>query len=138
MDEQQPIISIIVPVYNEEKFLSKCLDSLLTQTMREIEVICVNDGSNDRSGEILDEYAAKDSRIKIFNQKNVGSSPARNRGLQQASGPYVMFVDSDDWVHDDYCRAPYETAVCFNSDLVIFGYQRTNEPGFFKHSYTRA
>lgn len=96
-----PLVSIIIPVYNVENYLKKCLDSLLKQTLKEIEVICINDGSTDRSAEILDHYAKKDNRIRVFHQNNQGPSVARNLGLMQVQSPYISFVDSDDWVEKE-------------------------------------
>ena len=86
-------VSIIVPVYNVEKYLSKCLESLINQTLKDIEIICVNDGSTDNSLSILKEYANKDSRIKIIDKQNEGVSVARNTGIEVATGEYLMFVD---------------------------------------------
>lgn len=94
-----PKISVIIPVYNVEKFLRRCLDSVLAQTFQDFEVICVNDGSTDRSGEILASYASKDSRIRVFEQTNQGASVARNNGLAQIHGDYIFFLDSDDVIH---------------------------------------
>lgn len=91
-------ISIIVPVFNSEKYLPKCLNSLIYQTYDNLEIICINDGSTDNSQEILQNYALKDSRISIFQQNNSGTSSARNLGLANASGDYISFIDSDDWV----------------------------------------
>ena len=91
-------ISVIVPVYNVENYISKCLDSILAQTHSDIEVICVNDGSTDNSGKILDEYAARDSRVKVFHKENGGVSSARNLALENVSGEYIGFVDSDDYI----------------------------------------
>ena len=90
------LISVIVPVYNVEAFLPRCLDSIVEQTYSNLEIICVNDGSTDASGSILDEYASRDTRIKVIHQENAGVSVARNRGLDAASGEYVTFVDGDD------------------------------------------
>ena len=94
----KPKVSIIVPVYNVEKYLARCLDSIMAQTEHDIEIICVNDGSTDSSASILADYAAKDSRIQIRTQPNGGLSAARNAGLDMATGEWVMFVDSDDYV----------------------------------------
>lgn len=93
-----PRVSVIVPVYNVEKYLSRCLDSIIAQTERDIEIICVDDGSTDSSPEILRGYAAKDARVRIVTQENKGLSGARNAGLDVFCGDWVMFVDSDDWV----------------------------------------
>ena len=95
-------ISVIIPIYNTAEFLPRCLDSVLNNTYRELEVICINDGSPDNSLDILKGYAANDSRIRIINQKNAGVSVARNRGLDEATGEYIAFVDSDDWIHRQY------------------------------------
>ena len=92
------MISIIVPVYNAAPYLPQCLDSLVNQTYRDIEIICVNDGSTDNSLDILKAYAERDSRILVIHQENQGLSDARNKGLKNARGEWVMFVDSDDWI----------------------------------------
>lgn len=98
---EAPLVSVIVPVYNTAPWLRKCLDSIINQTYRNLEIICVNDGSPDNAAEILDEYAAKDARIKVIHQENAGVSAARNRGLDIAAGEYVSFVDSDDWLEPE-------------------------------------
>ena len=90
--------SIIIPVYNVEKYLRDCLDSVLAQTYPDWEAVCVNDGSTDGSGTILEEYASKDSRFKVITKANGGLSSARNAGLERAEGDYVLFLDSDDWL----------------------------------------
>lgn len=98
MSVQKPLISIIIPVYNVEKYLSNCLDSIIEQTWTNLDIILVDDGSNDKSGEICDDYAIKDSRIRVIHKLNAGLSAARNSGLNVAKGDYVGFVDSDDWI----------------------------------------
>ena len=112
-------VSIIVPVYKVEKFLSKCIDSLINQTLKEIEIILVNDGSTDNSGKICDEYAIRDKRIKVIHKKNQGVSAARNDGLKLATGEYVIFCDSDDWMTEDACENLYMTAKSKDADIVI-------------------
>jgi glycosyltransferase involved in cell wall biosynthesis len=92
-----PKVSVIIPVYNVDKYLKQCLDSVATQTLRDIEIICVNDGSTDGSLAILEEYAKKDSRIVVINQKNQGAGLARNKALKCAQGRYFVFMDSDDF-----------------------------------------
>ena len=92
-------ISVIIPVYNSEKYIKKCLDSLLNQTFKNFEIICVNDGSVDNSLKILEEYKLKDHRIVLINSKNEGLGSARNKALDVAKGRYIIFVDSDDWVY---------------------------------------
>lgn len=99
------LISVIVPIYKVEQYLSRCIESLLEQSYNNIELILVDDGSPDRCGEICEEYAQKDNRIKIVHKKNGGLSDARNAGLKIASGNYVAFVDSDDWVSKDYLKS---------------------------------
>ena len=101
-------VSIIVPVYNVEKYLERCLDSLINQTLTNIEIVCINDGSTDNSGKILDDYAAKDNRIKVIHQNNAGQAVARNNGLKIANGNYINFVDSDDWVDLDFIEKLYK------------------------------
>ena len=99
---QKPVVSIIVPVYNAEKYLHRCIDSILVQTCMDWELLLIDDGSKDSSGDICDEYAAKDSRIRVFHKENGGVSSARNLGLNHAQGEWVTFVDSDDWIKPLY------------------------------------
>lgn len=115
-----PKISIIVPCYNVEKYLEKCLDSLTGQTLQDIEIIPVDDGSPDSSGAICDRYAQKDSRVKPIHKKNGGVSAARNDGLVAATGDYVFFCDGDDWMPSDACQLLWEEAEKTDAD-VIFG-----------------
>ena len=110
-------VSIIVPVYNVEKYLERCLDSLINQTLTNIEIVCINDGSTDNSGKILDDYAAKDNRIKVIHQNNAGQAVARNNGLKIANGNYINFVDSDDWVDLDFIEKLYNAAERNNADI---------------------
>ena len=108
-------ISVIIPVYKVEKYLKRCVESVVNQTYKNIEIILVNDGSPDKCGEICDKYARIDSRIKVIHKENGGLSSARNAGLDIASGDYIMFVDSDDWISEvsleklyDYIEADYD------------------------------
>lgn len=117
-----PIISVIVPVYGVESCLERCVDSLLAQSLRDIEIILVDDGSPDACGMICDRYAARDARVRVIHQENAGLSAARNTGLDAAQGEWIMFTDSDDRVEPDFCRIPYETALARGADLVMFGY----------------
>jgi len=112
-------VSVIIPVYNVQKYLAKCLDSVINQTLKDIEIICVNDGSTDNSLEILKAYAEKDSRIKIISQENRGLSAARNAGTAAASGEYIGFVDSDDWISLDYYEKLYNMAQKTDSDIAV-------------------
>ena len=97
----KPLISVIVPVYNVEEYLPKCLESIINQTYKNLEIILVDDGSTDNSGIICEDYAEKDKRIKVVHQTNLGISAARNAGLDLCSGDYITFVDSDDYIECD-------------------------------------
>ena len=111
-------ISVIVPIYNTEKWIRRCLDSLVGQTLQNIEIICIDDGSPDNCGEICREYATRDSRILILSQKNGGVSVARNAGLAIATGEYIGFVDADDSVDPDFFEKLYSKAISTNADIV--------------------
>ena len=124
MDE---LISVLVPAYNAEKFLNRCIDSILAQTYKELEIIIVNDGSKDRTGEICDAYAENYNRIKVFHQDNGGVSKARNKALDSASGKYICFVDSDDCVHPMYCETLYNMLKKENADITQVGYLKFDE-----------
>lgn len=117
-----PKISIIVPVYNVEKYLRRCLDSIVAQTFTDWECICVDDGSPDNSGKILDEYASKDQRFVIIHKENGGVSSARNAGLDIARGEWIGFVDSDDWIEVDYIETMLDTAERESADIVVCDY----------------
>lgn len=115
-----PLISIIIPVYNVEPYLRECLDSVVNQTLKAIEIICVDDGSTDNSPAILDEYAKNDSRINIIHQSNAGPSAARNAGLANAQGKYIYFCDSDDTIDLDLCRMTFIAAEYHQCDMLCF------------------
>ena len=117
------MISFIIPVYNGEKYLRECLDSILGQSFRDMEVIMVNDGSLDHSQEIMEEYATKDQRIRVFSQKNKGVSAARNLGLDRAKGEYIFFLDCDDILLEGAVEVIYRKAVETEADLVVGNYQ---------------
>ena len=95
---KQPRMSVIIPVYKAGPYLRKCLDSILSQTLKDLEVICIDDGSPDDSGVICDEYAQKDGRIRVIHQKNSGTNPTSNLGIREAKGEYIHFLDADDWI----------------------------------------
>lgn len=118
--EHYGLISVIIPVYNVEAYLKQCVDSVLTQTYQQYEVILVDDGSTDRSGQICDDYAALDDRIHVIHQKNSGLSDARNAGLDAAKGAFVYFLDSDDWIEADALAALAKTITSENADVVFF------------------
>ena len=117
-----PRVSIIVPVYNVEEWLPRCLASILAQTMREWECVCVDDGSADGCGAILDEWAAKDSRFVVIHQQNGGTAAARNAGLKAARGEYIGFVDPDDWIEADAYKTAVEAAESSNADIVQWNF----------------
>lgn len=114
-------VSVIVPVYNVEAYLAECLDSIVAQTIKDIEIICVNDGSTDGSAEILATYAAKDKRIRVITQKNHGLSAARNVGMNYATGDYVYFIDSDDTIELHALEVLGKHIKCTHADIVVFG-----------------
>ena len=114
-------VSVIVPVYKVERFLPRCLDSIINQTLKDIEIICVNDGSPDNSLQILEDYAKKDLRIKIINQENSGPSVSRNKGILMAQGEYIGFVDSDDWLDIDFYEKLYAAAQKYDADIAACG-----------------
>lgn len=116
------LVSIIVPVHNAEKFLNKCVDSILNQSYKKIEVILINDGSTDNSGEICEYYSKKDDRVKVLHQRNLGPSVARNNGIHKASGKYIQLVDSDDYIDRDMTEV-LVNEVKKNVDLVLCGYR---------------
>ena len=115
-----PELSVIVPVYNTEKYLHKCVDSILSQTYRDFELLLVDDGSPDQCGTICDAYAAQDSRVKVIHKTNGGVSEARNVGLDQAKGYYISFIDPDDWVEPDMFRSAIDFCTTNQTDIVCF------------------
>jgi len=119
-----PRVSVIVPVYNVEQYLERCLDSIVNQTLQDIEIIIVNDGSTDNSLDIVNKFAEHDMRIKIVTRKNGGLAAARNTGLEHAGGEYIGFVDSDDWIDLDYYEKLYNTAKKYNSDIAYADFIR--------------
>lgn len=117
-----PKVSIVVPMYDVEKYLEKCINSLIHQTLKDIEIILVDDGSPDRCGEIAEQYAKKDTRIKVIHQNNAGLGPARNTGMEAATGEYIGFVDSDDWVKPDMFAKLLDAAYKNSADIVASGH----------------
>ncbi len=137
------LVSVIIPVYNTKRHLRECLDSLLRQTLKDIEVICVDDGSTDGSGRILAEYAKKDGRFRVAPQNNLGPGPARNRGLAQAFGRYLIFLDSDDWFEPKILERMTARAEETQADIVVCGSEAFDAAGgrplaFSKGPKTRA
>lgn len=122
--EQMPKVSIIVPVYNVAPYMRQCMDSLVDQTYRNLEIICVNDGSTDASGEILEQYAKADSRVLAIHTENAGVASARNTALSRATGEYVTFVDGDDWIDPAACEKAVLQAEAQRAELVMWPYLR--------------
>ena len=114
-------VSVVVPVYNVAPYLRQCMDSLVGQTLRDIEIICVDDGSTDGSGAMLDEYATRDKRVRVIHQANAGAGSARNVGLDAATGEYLFFCDPDDWCKKGMLKAMYNRAKSTDADVVIAG-----------------
>ena len=110
MENDSILVSVIIPAYNVEKYIAKCLDSLINQSLKDIEIIIIDDGSTDKTPFIIKDYANQDKRIKVIAQTNQKQGAARNRGLEAASGEYIGFVDADDWVDLNYFEKLYETA----------------------------
>lgn len=122
----EDLISVIIPVYNVEKYLTKCIESIIKQTYTNLEIILVDDGSPDNCGKICDEYAQKDDRIKVIHKKNGGQSEARNYGIEIATGKYITFLDSDDYISEDYIEYMYKLLKDNNANLSICGVQIVN------------
>lgn len=130
-NSSMPQISLIVPVYNAEKYLHRCINSILEQTFTDFELLLINDGSKDMSGKICDEYAAKDSRVYVFHKENGGVSSARNVALDEAKGAWVTFIDSDDWIANDYLMNLYG-AVGQGGELAISYATLVHNDGVFQ------
>ena len=116
------MISIIVPAFNAEKFLEKCLNSILDQTFSKFEIILINDGSQDNTLNICEQFVKKDARVVLVNQENKGVSMARNTGVMKAQYPYISFVDSDDWIEKTYLEVLFNTLTQYNADISICGH----------------
>ena len=116
------LLSVIIPVYNVEPYLEQCLDSVINQTYKNLEIICINDGSSDNSLKILEKYQKKDSRIKLINQKNKGLSEARNAGLDVAKGEYIAFVDSDDYLELNAYKEAMKVMLQDKNPLILYDY----------------
>lgn len=128
----QPLVSVIVPVYKVENYLPRCIESLYKQSLKEIEIILIDDASPDSSGKICEQYAKKDPRCKVIHHtENKGLAAARNTGIQHATANYLMFVDSDDWVNENFCKKAYECAINYQAEIVIFPFQSLSESRFF-------
>lgn len=127
MKNTNPKISVIVPVYNVEKYLCRCIDSILSQSFKDFELLLVDDGSTDRSGAICDEYVKKDLRVRVFHKENGGVSSARQFGIEKSVGEYSIHVDSDDWIEKDMFNDMYSEALSTGSDIVTADYYDGNQ-----------
>ena len=123
------VVSVVLPIYNVEKYLSRCLESVVNQSYRKLEIILVDDESPDKCPEICDKWAAKDSRIKVIHKKNGGLGHARNTGIENATGEYICFVDSDDYIASDTIEKAYEAVKKENADIGIFGFLTVDKNG---------
>lgn len=126
MSGVSPLITVIIPVYNTASYIRRCLDCVTANTYKNLEIICVNDGSRDNSAEILEDIAESDQRIKVINKENAGPSAARNDAIAASGGDYIMFIDSDDWVHDRYFEIMLDSIVSCGADIVGCGYIKTD------------
>ena len=124
-----PEISVIVPVYNVEKYVGRCIDSILNQTFTDFELILVNDGSTDNSGVLCDKYAKSDDRIKVIHKENGGLSDARNCGIDESLGEYLSFIDSDDWVENNFLKTLYDNAIKHKAEIVIVNFHKVLDSG---------
>lgn len=124
-----PAVSVVIPVYNSEKYVEKCIQSVMAQTLPDLEIIIINDGSTDESGRILRELTQKDSRIVLLEQANQGVAAARNQGVEKATGKYITFVDGDDYLQEDYIELMYNLAEKETLDMVICGLTYVDEGG---------
>ncbi|WP_051199903.1 glycosyltransferase [Butyrivibrio sp. FCS006] len=127
ISDANPLVSIVVPIYNVENFLEKCLTSIAGQSYRNIEVIMVDDGSKDNSADIAKKFAVNDDRFKYYHQENAGLSAARNTGINNATGEYISFIDSDDWIDSDFVKKLMEAIIAHNADLAVCGYYKEED-----------
>lgn len=133
---QEELISVIVPVYNVENYLQRCVESIQKQTYKNLEIILIDDGSRDTSGSLCDKLAESDARIQVIHKENGGLSDARNTGIRKSLGRYLLFVDSDDFVSEHYVRTLYDELRTENADVAICGYRVTEEDRFPEKSET--
>lgn len=134
MKQSTPKVSVIIPVYNVEKYIERCVDSVLNQTFQDYEVLLIDDGSTDNSGKICDKYSLKDSRIKVFHKENGGVSSARNLGIDSAKGEWICFIDGDDWVKENYLRVFFKNKVSLET-IIYQGIMIENQWDNKTHTY---
>lgn len=133
LKEKDMKLSVIVPVYNVETYLNRCIDSIINQTYKNLEIILVDDGSTDKSGKICDKYAAIDSRIKVIHKKNGGLVSARKYGVMNATGDYITDVDSDDWIENQAFSYMIEKLSQYNPDMLVLGHKKEYINGLLEH-----
>ena len=138
MKQKNDLISIVVPVFNVELYLEKCVNSIISQTYHNIEILLIDDGSTDLSGKICELYAKKDSRIRVFHKENGGLSSARNTGIEKAKGKYISFVDSDDFVTIDYVETLYKLLIDTDSDISVAINANIYPNGYIRHIYNNS
>lgn len=126
---KSPQISIIIPIYNVERYLRQCIDSILAQTFTDFELLLIDDGSPDGCPAICDEYAEKDARIRVFHKQNGGVTSARNKGLNNANGNWIIYIDGDDWIEPTYVEELYNAAINNEADIAICGFRFVYEDG---------
>lgn len=126
------VLSVIVPVYNVEKYLHRCIESVIAQTYKEFELILIDDGSTDKSGQICDDYAKRDNRLVVVHKKNEGAAIARNIGIERSNTPYITFIDSDDYIENEYISTLLKECDGRNVDLVLSGFKRVYTDGTIK------
>lgn len=139
IEDYRPLVSVIVPIYNVKKYLTKCLESIIDQSYKNLEIVCVDDGSTDGSKEILDSLSLTDQRLKSIRQSNLGLSAARNTGLAESTGEFIYFVDSDDWLHPRAVEKIVEFFLKTDADFITTSFYRTTEEGGengFYHRYS--
>lgn len=137
MMENEVLVSVIIPVYNVESYIEKCIKSVVSQTYKNLEVLLIDDGSTDNSGTICDEFANEDNRIIVYHKKNEGLGLTRNFGLKHASGQYVLFIDSDDYIEIESISRLLKESIASNADLVVEGYKKITDQGvlLFEEKY---
>lgn len=135
MKENNILVSVVLPIYNVEKYLPKCLDTIINQSYRRIEILLVDDGATDSSGDICEQYAKKDNRIRVFHKKNGGLSDARNYALDYIKGEYIAFVDSDDYVNEKYIEVLLSNALETGADISICDYKTVEEGELYPYNY---
>ena len=137
MENQKDLITVVVPVYNVEKYLDQCVQSVINQTYKNLQIILVDDGSTDNSGAICDKYADSDERVEVIHKLNSGLSGARNAGIDSARGAYISFIDSDDFVDEVYIERLYEEIIAHNVKIAVCEYYKLNEDEGMFYFYTK-